>query len=99
MHALRYSGEAKLPLGAATRVPAGSLYAGRVPVQSARRRKHRPEGEAHMSSARQAAANRQNALKSTGPKTPDGKAAVRLNALRHGLLSQEILLPGRTKKP
>src|SRR5918997_7079192 len=47
-----------------------------------------------MSSARKAAANRQNALKSTGPKTPDGKAAVRLNALRHGLLSEEILLPG-----
>ena len=38
--------------------------------------------------------NRRNALKSTGPKTPEGKAAVRLNALQHGLLSQEILLPG-----
>jgi hypothetical protein len=47
-----------------------------------------------MSSARKAAANRQNALKSTGPKTPDGKVAVRLNALTHGLLSKEILLPG-----
>ena len=46
-----------------------------------------------MSSATKAAANRQNALKSTGPKTPDGKAAVRLNALRHGLLSEEIVLP------
>ena len=52
-----------------------------------------------MSSARKAAANRQNALKSTGPKTSDGKAGVRLNALRHGLLSEEILLPGRMKKP
>jgi hypothetical protein len=41
-----------------------------------------------MFSARKAAANRQKALKSTGPKTPDGKAAVRLNALRHGLLSE-----------
>jgi hypothetical protein len=51
-----------------------------------------------MSSARKAAANRQNALKSTGPKTPDGKAAVRLNALRHGLLSQEILLPGEDEE-
>jgi hypothetical protein len=47
-----------------------------------------------MSSARKAAANRQNALKSTGPKRPDGKAVVRLNALKHGLLSTEILLPG-----
>jgi hypothetical protein len=50
-----------------------------------------------MSSARKAAANRQNALKSTGPKTPDGKAAVRLNALRHGLLSEEIL-PGEDEE-
>jgi hypothetical protein len=44
-----------------------------------------------MSSARKATANRENALKSTGPKTPDGKATVRLNALRHGLVSEEIL--------
>jgi hypothetical protein len=51
-----------------------------------------------MSGARKAAANRQNALKSTGPKTPDGKAAIRLNALRHGLLSQEILLPGEDEE-
>ena len=47
-----------------------------------------------MTSDRQADANRRNAQKSTGPKTPEGKAAVRLNALRHGLLSQELLLPG-----
>jgi hypothetical protein len=52
-----------------------------------------------MSSARKAAANRQNALKSTGPKTTHGKAAVRLNALRHGLLSEEILLPGEDEEP
>jgi hypothetical protein len=47
-----------------------------------------------MTSERKAEANRKNALKSTGPKTPEGKAAVRLNALKHGLLSREILLPG-----
>ncbi len=47
-----------------------------------------------MTSAKKAEANRRNALKSTGPKTPEGKAAVRLNALRHGLLTQQILLPG-----
>jgi len=47
-----------------------------------------------MTSDRKAKANRRNALKSTGPKTTEGKAAVRFNALKHGLLSSEILLPG-----
>jgi hypothetical protein len=47
-----------------------------------------------MTSDKRAQANRQNALKSTGPKTPEGKAAVRLNAMKHGLLSREVLLPG-----
>ncbi len=47
-----------------------------------------------MTSPRKAEANRQNALKSTGPKTPEGKAAVRLNAIKHGPLSEQVLLPG-----
>jgi hypothetical protein len=47
-----------------------------------------------VTSDKQAEANRRNALQSTGPKTPEGKDAVRLNALKHGLLSQELLLPG-----
>ncbi|HEX2097775.1 MAG TPA: hypothetical protein VHF46_01790 [Rubrobacteraceae bacterium] len=47
-----------------------------------------------MTSKKQNQANRQNALKSTGPKTPEGKASARLNATKHGLLSQEVLLPG-----
>ena len=51
-----------------------------------------------MTSENQAKANRENALKSTGPKTPEGKDAVRLNALKHGLLSQETLLPGEDEE-
>lgn len=47
-----------------------------------------------MTSEKQVQANRRNVLKSTGPKTSEGKAAVRLNATTHGLRSQEILLPG-----
>ncbi len=47
-----------------------------------------------MTSPKKIQANRQNALKSTGPKTPEGKDAARLNAVKHGLLSQEVLLPG-----
>jgi hypothetical protein len=51
-----------------------------------------------MTSARKAEANRQNAQKSTGPRTPEGKAAVSLNAMKHGLLSKEILLPGEDEE-
>jgi hypothetical protein len=47
-----------------------------------------------VTSERQNAANRANALHSTGPKTPKGKAAVRLNAFRHGLLARDAVLPG-----
>ncbi|MCA1729765.1 MAG: hypothetical protein LC751_10275, partial [Actinobacteria bacterium] len=47
-----------------------------------------------MTSEKQTQANRQNALKSTGPKTSDGKATARYNATKHGLLSREVLLPG-----
>lgn len=47
-----------------------------------------------MTSDKQADANRRNARKSTGPKTPVGKDAVRYNAVKHGLLSREVLLPG-----
>jgi len=36
--------------------------------------------------------NRENALKSTGPRTPAGKAIVAWNAIKHGLLSREVLL-------
>jgi hypothetical protein len=51
-----------------------------------------------MTSAKKSEANRQNALKSTGPKTPEGKAANRLNAVKHGLLSEQVLLPGEDEE-
>jgi hypothetical protein len=35
-----------------------------------------------------AAANRANALKSTGPVTDEGKLNVRMNALKHGVLAE-----------
>jgi hypothetical protein len=39
-------------------------------------------------------ANQANARLSTGPKTPEGKAAVRHNAVRHGLLARDVVIPG-----
>ncbi len=41
------------------------------------------------------AANRRNAQRSTGPKTARGKAASRLNALKHRALAQSVLVRGR----
>src|SRR5918998_2315579 len=51
-----------------------------------------------MTSKKKIQPNRRNAQRSTGPKTPEGKAAVRLNANKHGLRSQEVLLPGEDAK-
>ena len=45
-----------------------------------------------MASERQVRANRENVLRSTGPRTEEGKAAVGKNALKHGLLSSQVLL-------
>jgi hypothetical protein len=71
------------------------LYLRNIPLCLLTRRQS--EGEI-MTSAKKAQANRQNALKSTGPKTPEGKANVRQNALKHGLLAQEVLLPDEDEK-
>ncbi len=38
--------------------------------------------------------NRRAALNSTGPRTPEGKARVRYNGVRHGLAGRSVLLPG-----
>jgi hypothetical protein len=51
-----------------------------------------------MTSDKKAESNRRNALKSTGPRTPEGKRAVRLNAVRHGLRAEEILLAGEDEE-
>src|ERR1022692_3847223 len=49
-------------------------------------------------SDKQQEANRQNAQQSTGPKTPEGKAAVRLNALTYGLRARNLIPPTKTPR-
>ena len=48
-----------------------------------------------MTTEKQIIANRQNALKSTGPKTAHGKAIAAINALKHGIYAKkkQCLLP------
>jgi hypothetical protein len=47
-----------------------------------------------MSTLKQLAANRQNAQRSTGPRTEAGKAASRFNALKSGIDAQAEVIPG-----
>jgi hypothetical protein len=48
-------------------------------------------------SERRLEANRRNAARSTGPRTPEGKTVVALNAVKHGLLSREVLIKGESE--
>ena len=50
-----------------------------------------------MATEKQFEANRLNAQKSTGPRTPEGRAAVRLNGVKHGLTAETIVLKGESQ--
>ena len=49
-------------------------------------------------SPEQIEANRRNALKSTGPQTPEGKVASSMNSLKHGLLARQVVVRGHNLK-
>ena len=49
-------------------------------------------------SEKQQQANEQNAQEFTGPSTPEGKNAVRFNALTHGLRTRETILVSENAK-
>jgi hypothetical protein len=50
-----------------------------------------------MASQAKIDANRQNAQKSTGPRTPSGKAIASMNAVKHGLSSRKPIIPGENE--
>ncbi len=50
-----------------------------------------------MATPNQIRANRANALRSTGPKTPEGKKVCAQNSTRHGMLSQTVVLEGESQ--
>src|ERR1700676_1398567 len=69
------------------------VSASRAIIRTQRRMKNRGTSPSNSTSKppvseRKAAANRANAQRSTGPRTPKGKAASSLNALRHGILAR-----------
>jgi hypothetical protein len=55
----------------------------------------KPKTKPGKTSAKQLAANRRNAKKSTGPRTPQGRAVSKMNALKHGILSRQVLVRGQ----
>ena len=56
-------------------------------------RRNAPEKTKKIVSLRKIEANRRNALRSTGPRTRRGENFSRWNALEHGLLVQQVVLP------
>ena len=50
-----------------------------------------------MATQLQNEANRRNSLKSTGPKTPEGKAIASRNAITHGLSARMPVIPGENE--
>ncbi|MHC4459309.1 MAG: hypothetical protein ACYS0I_19885 [Planctomycetota bacterium] len=50
-----------------------------------------------MATEAQIVANRRNAQKSTGPRTPQGKAAISQNAVKHGLLTRQDVISSESQ--
>jgi hypothetical protein len=53
----------------------------------------------YMATAAQMAANRLNSLKSLGPRSEEGKAVSRFNALKSGVHAKSQVIPGEESAP
>ena len=51
-----------------------------------------------MATEAQIIANRRNSQKSTGPRSPEGKAVVSKNAVKHGLFASENVIKGENRE-
>ena len=51
-----------------------------------------------MATPAQFLANQINAQKSTGPRSDEGKAVSRFNALKHAASAQSLIIPGEDEK-
>ena len=50
-----------------------------------------------MTSQAKIDSNRRNSLKSTGPKTPEGRERSSMNSLKHGMRSKKMALRARIR--
>lgn len=57
-----------------------------------------PQSNPSEVSLKRLAANRRNARKSTGPRTPEGKARSSQNAITHGMFCVDILVEGESRR-
>ncbi len=74
----------------------GAVLASQTPDPGEGHERTTPEAAeprpANVISIRKIEANRRNAQRSTGPTTPEGKARVARNALKHGLLARDVII-------
>jgi hypothetical protein len=74
----------------------GELQGGTIMAAAATKSATRTETKTkgRKTSVAKVEANRRNSQRSTGPKSAQGKAQSRYNALKHGMTAKTVLLPG-----
>src|SRR5580704_4792609 len=84
---------ATIPPASPTPSPNFSTVSHFHPPQPSLRAPYAWSGVLYMNTSSRSAINRANAQHSTGPKSAEGKKASSLNALRHGLTGEIVVMP------